>query len=130
MANKQLFSSSRGGLLPQANALNKEGAAAYAFDARHRLAQYAATGCLNATFYADAGLQLQVLLDACQNVDAGFIAKTAVYCREKGFMKDTPALLTAVLTQRGGDYLPAVFARVIGNGKMLRNVCKFCVVVP
>lgn len=122
MANTLLFPSRRGAFLPHANALNEECASAYDFDDRQRLAQYAATGCLSSTFYADAGLQLQILLDACQNVEPSFIAKTAVYCREKGFMKDTPALLTAVLTQRGQDYLPAVFARVIGNGKMLRNI--------
>lgn len=122
MANTQIFQSNRGALLPHADTLNEEYAAAYAFDDRHLLAQYAATGCLNSTFYADAGMQLQTLLDTSKNVEPGFIAKTAVYCREKGFMKDTPALLTAVLTQRGQDYLPAVFARVISNGKMLRNV--------
>ncbi len=122
MANTQIFQSNRGALLPHTDTLNEEYAAAYAFDDRHLLAQYAATGCLNSTFYADASLQLQTLLDTAKNVEPSFIAKTAVYCREKGFMKDTPALLTAVLTQRGQDYLPAVFPRVIGNGKMLRNV--------
>lgn len=121
MANAQLFKSYPGKQLPVANARNEHGVAAYGFDAKHRLAQYAATGCLNATFYADAEVQLQTLLDACQAVDPRFIAKTAIYCREHGYMKDTPALLTAVLTMRGQEFLPQVFKRVIGNGKMLRN---------
>ena len=122
MANLQLFKSSRGNYLPEADTLNEQAAPAYAFNHKHRLAQYAATGCLNATFYADAELQLQTLLDACQQVEPEFIAKTALYCREQGYMKDTPALLTALLTQLGQTYLPVVFARVIANGKMLRNL--------
>lgn len=121
MANQQLFSSFRGTLLPAADVRNDEGAPAYAFSAKHRLAQYAATGCLNGTFYASAGTQLDTLLGLCREVDAQFIAKTAIYCREKGYMKDTPALLAAVLTSRGQETLPAVFDRVIDNGKMLRN---------
>lgn len=122
MVNSQLFQSSRGSKLPCANTFNEEASLAYKFNDQHLLAQYAATGCLNATFYADAVVQLETLLEACQNVEPRFIAKTAVYCRERGYMKDTPALLTAILTLRGPEYLSAVFARVIGNGKMLRNV--------
>ena len=121
MANAQLFKSYRGNKLPMANTYNETGSAAYGFNTKHVLAQYAATGCLNATFYADAELQLQTLLDVCEKVEPRFIAKTAVYCRERGYMKDTPALLTAILTMRGQEYLPITFNRVIGNGKMLRN---------
>ncbi|PPC90322.1 MAG: RNA-binding protein [Methylobacter sp.] len=121
MANLLLFKSYPGKQLPPANACNEPGAAAYSFSAKHRLAQYAATGCLNTTFYANAEVQLQTLLEACQALEPRFIAKTAIYCREHGYMKDTPALLTAVLTMSGQEYVPQVFKRVIGNGKMLRN---------
>ncbi|MEQ1546909.1 hypothetical protein [Methyloglobulus sp.] len=121
MANAQLFKSYRGNKLPMANTFNETGSAAYGFNTKDVLAQYAATGCLNATFYADAELQLQTLLDVCEKVEPRFIAKTAVYCRERGYMKDTSALLTAILTMRGQEYLPITFNRVIGNGKMLRN---------
>lgn len=122
MANTQLFKSYRGNKLPVTDAVNHEGSAAYAFNAKHRLAQYAATGCLSSTFYVNAEIQLQTLLDICQNVEPRFIAKTALYCREQGYMKDTPAVLTAILTTRGQEYLPEVFNRAIGNGKMLRNI--------
>jgi 60 kDa SS-A/Ro ribonucleoprotein len=121
MANPQLFRSSRGKFLPPADAVNHEGAPAYGFSPKHRLAQYAATGCLSGTFYAGAEAQLDTILALCREVDARFIAKTAVYCRERGYMKDTPALLAAVLTMQGQEFLPAVFGRVIGNGRMLRN---------
>ncbi len=50
-----------------------------------------------------------------------FVAKTAVYAREKGYMKDMPALLIALLsTLESPDFAPA-FRRVIDNGRMLRN---------
>ena len=93
MANKTLFQSKRGSLVPAANAVNEAGGRAYRLEPKQALAQYAITGCLNSTFYASAETQLQQVLDLCKKVDASFIAKTAVYCRQQGFMKDTPALL-------------------------------------
>lgn len=122
MANMQLFQSAKQtSLLPVALALNAEGAPAYALSPRHQLAQYAATGCLNATFYASAEAQLAMVLELCKGVDPQFIAQTAVYCRERGHMKDMPALLVAVLAGQGSAHLGPVFGRVIDNGKMLRN---------
>jgi hypothetical protein len=50
MANKTLFKSLFGKLIPATNAVNEEHAPAYALPPKHQLAQYAATGCLNATF--------------------------------------------------------------------------------
>jgi 60 kDa SS-A/Ro ribonucleoprotein len=121
MANFQLFQSIKGKLLPAADAVNAEMAPAYAMSPRHQLAQYAATGCLNATYYANAESQLATVLALCEQVDAGFIAQCAVYCRERGYMKDMPALLAVVLAAKGADELAPVFKRVIKNGKMLRN---------
>lgn len=121
MANTQLFQSVKGKLLPNADTVNFEGAPAYKLSPQHRLAQYAATGCLNATYYAGAEAQLETVLKLCKKVDPLFIAQTAVYCRERGYMKDMPALLTAVLAAQGAAELPRTFKRVINNGKMLRN---------
>ncbi|MFL6658110.1 MAG: vWA domain-containing protein [Massilia sp.] len=121
MANLQLFQSIKGKFLPPANAVNAAMAPAYAMSPRHQLAQYAATGCLNATYYANAETQLATVLALCEQVDAGFIAKCAVYSRERGYMKDMPALLAVVLAAKGADELAPVFKRVIKNGKMLRN---------
>jgi len=121
MANKTLFKSLIGKLMPATDALNEEQAPAYALSPKHQLAQYAATGCLNTTFYASAREQLAKVLELCAEVDAEFIAKTAVFCRERGFMKDTPALLCAVLSVKDRALLNAIFPRVIDNPKMLRN---------
>ena len=121
MANKKLFKSLIGSLLPVTDALNEEHAPAYSRSAKHQLAQYAATGCLNRTFYASAGEQLANVLELCNEIEPEFIAKTALFCRERGHMKDMPALLCAVLSVKDRALLAQVFPRVIDNAKMLRN---------
>ena len=121
MVNTQLFQTLKGALLPNANTVNAEQAPAYAFTPRHRLAQLAATGCLGQTFYANAEAQLDAVLALAKELDAAFVAKTALYAREAGFMKDMPALLAATLAARDVAVLGQVFGRVIDNGKMLRN---------
>ncbi len=121
MANKSLFQSIRGKLLPRTDTLNEEHAAAYAFEPRHALAQYAATGCMNQTFYASAEQQLTDVLMLCASVEPEFIARTALYARQRGYMKDLPALLCAVLSVKGPGLLAEIFDRVIDQPRMLRN---------
>ncbi|MBV9959016.1 MAG: RNA-binding protein [Acidobacteria bacterium] len=121
MANKNLFKSLVGKFGPVTNALNEENAPAYALTPKQMLAQYAATGCLSATFYASDEEQLQKVLELCEQVEAEFIARTAIFCRERGLMKDMPALLCAVLSVKDRALLAQVFPRVIDNGRMLRN---------
>ncbi|CAM3230938.1 60 kDa SS-A/Ro ribonucleoprotein [Klebsiella spallanzanii] len=120
MANPLLFRS----LLrdaPLADTQNHERAAAFAFTPRHKLAQMVMTGCMNETFYASAQAQLSDVLEIAKDLDDLFLAKLAIYGRERGMMKDMPALLTALLAARSSALLPVVFARVINNGRMLRN---------
>jgi 60 kDa SS-A/Ro ribonucleoprotein len=121
MANKNLFASILGKLAPKTDSVNEAGGRAYALPASQALAQYAATGCLNGTFYATAEEQLAEVLGLCREVDSEVIARTAIYCRERGLMKDMPALLAAVLTTRYPALLESIFPRVIDNAKMLRN---------
>jgi 60 kDa SS-A/Ro ribonucleoprotein len=121
MANKNLFKSLIGKLIPATDAINEEHAPAYNLSPKHQLAQYAATGCLNRTFYAAADEQLATVLALCAELDAEFIARTAVFCRERGYMKDMPALLCAVLSVKDRELLARIFPRVIDNAKMLRN---------
>ena len=101
--------------------MNHGRAPAYAFSPRHQLAQLAATGCLSTTFYANAQDQLDHVKALLAQVDASFVARTAVYARQAGFMKDMPALLAASLAVQDVALLKTVFGRVIDNGKMLRN---------
>ncbi len=121
MADKRLFSSIRGKQVPPTDTRNHEGAPAYRFPPRHQLAQYAATGCLSSTFYASAGEQLATVLELCDQVEPSFIARSAVFARERGHMKDMPALLCAVLSVKEPELLVEVFDRVIDNGRMVRN---------
>jgi 60 kDa SS-A/Ro ribonucleoprotein len=121
MVSATLFRTSPGKLAPQAEAVNEAGGAAYALEPRQALACYAATGCLSTTFYASAGMQLDATLALCAKVEPEWIAKTAVYARERAVMKDLPALLAAALSVRSADLLRQVFPRVIDSPKMLRN---------
>lgn len=121
MANKQLFQSTRGAFVPAAVDTNSAGALAYQYSPKHLLAQYAVTGCLNNTFYAGGADQLTKVMELSKELDAEFIAKTAVYARENASMKDMPALLLAVLSTKSPEYLRRVFDRVIDNGRMLRT---------
>jgi len=120
MVDPRLFKTIRGALLPPATALNHEQAPAYAMSARHQLAQIAATGCLNQTYYADADEQLGAVTALAAQVDPEFLAQTAVYAREAGHMKDLPVLLVALLAVRDVALLARVFGRVVNNGRMLR----------
>lgn len=121
MANFNLFASIRGALLPTATALNEAGGLAYERNPSAALALYAATGCLNGTFYASDEAQLEHVLRLSTEVTTEFVAKTAVYARRTAHMKDMPALLLASLTTRNRDVLERAFAKVVDNGRMLRN---------
>ena len=119
--NKNLFQTVRGLFTPPTDTINEAGGTAYKLTPKHALAQYAATGCFNQTFYAGAGEQLEQVLELAKQCDAEFIAQTAIYARERGFMKDMPALLVAVLSTKDKTLFERTFPRVIDNGKMLRN---------
>ena len=121
MANKTLFAATRGQRLAQVNTVNRTGAGAYDYFPKHKLAQYAATGCLSNTFYASAEEQLETVLKLALELEPEFLAKAAVYARKTGHMKDVPALLLAVLSTKSPEQLKKAFPRVIDNGRMLRN---------
>lgn len=122
MVNQSLFSSFKS-LLPRADARNEAGGPAYALTPKQALAQLAATGCFHGTFYADAQTQLQTLCELIAQVhDDVFLAKLAVYSRERAFLKDMPAALTAALAQRDPALFQVVFDRVIDNGRLLRTL--------
>ena len=121
MANKTLFATLRGKLLPKTDALNREGAPAYALMPKHKLAQLAVTGTLSPTFYASANAQLDDVLTVAAQVEPEFLAKAAIWARKRGHMKDMPALLLAALSTRDPVMLARAFPRVIDNGRMLRT---------
>jgi 60 kDa SS-A/Ro ribonucleoprotein len=122
MANKSLFASltSR---LPRANAVNEAGGLAYKLEPKHALAQVAATGTFGSAFYSTAETQLDEVLKLIDEVDDNqYLAKLALYAREKAFMKDMPAALLVALSVRDTELMHRVFDRVVDNGRVLRTV--------
>ncbi|MHB8865021.1 MAG: TROVE domain-containing protein [Pirellulaceae bacterium] len=122
MVNKTLFSSIKS-LLPRATARNEAGGAAYALAPKQALAQLAATGCFGNTYYATAETQLDELRKLIDQVDDNvYLAKLAVYARERAYMKDMPAALLVSLSKRDTQLMHRVFDRVVDNGRVLRTV--------
>lgn len=121
MANKSVFASCAGQLLPRPDTENSEQAPAYALSPRQKLAQLAATGSVNRTFYAEAREQVAEVLPLVRDLDPSFVARVAVYARKRGYMKDMPALLVAALTLENPALAARVFSRVVDNGRMLRT---------
>lgn len=121
MANKSVFASIKGRLLPATNTQNAAGAPAYRYSDAHALAQVAMTGTFGATYYQDPLAELSRTLELANKVDPSFLAQTAVHTRKSGHMKDMPAVLLAVLAGRDPILFQRVFGRVVDNGKMLRT---------
>ena len=54
--------------------------------------------------------------------DNEFLARLALYAREKAFMKDMPAALLVALSLRDTELMHRVFDRVADNGRVLRTM--------
>ena len=122
MANRTLFSSTKS-KLPRTDSWNEAGGRAYRLTPKHALAQLAATGCFNGTYYAAAESQLDTLRSLVDQVDDNvFLAKLGSTPRERAFMKDMPAALLVVLSTRDTELTHRVFDRVVDNGRVLRTV--------
>jgi 60 kDa SS-A/Ro ribonucleoprotein len=123
MVNKNLFNEA--GIkraVPKTEHVNRAGGTAYKFEDKHALAQYCVTGTFSNIFYSTATEQLGEVQKLCDSVEPEFLAKLAVYAREVGKMKDTPAFLLAYLTAANRmDLVTPIFKRVLNNGKMLSN---------
>lgn len=122
IANKSVFASIHG-RLPRADAVNEAGGRAYKLEPKHAMAQVAATGTFGNAFYSTAATQLDEVLKLIDEVDdAEYLAKLALYAREKAFMKDMPAALLVELSVRDAALMHKVFDRVVDNGRVLRTM--------
>ncbi len=122
MVNKSLFASMLG-RLTKTNAVNEAGGRAYKLEPKQALAQVAATGTFGNAFYSTAETQLDEVLKLIDEVDDNqYLAKLALYAREKAFMKDMPAALLVALSVRDTELMHRVFDRVVDNGRVLRTV--------
>ena len=94
----------------------------YASTAERELAEYADRGTVHGTFYAtDAERPLDELSRLVSAARPEFVAKTAVYCRERGRRGDVAAILVAWLAARDVDLMLRVFPRVIDDARTLRT---------
>lgn len=122
MANNSLFSSSKS-KFPVADALNHAGGNAYSLDAKQKLAQLAVTGTFNGVFYATGRSQLDSVIELIDQInDDVFLAKLALFARERAYMKDMPAALLVALSVRNSELTHKIFDRVVDNGRVLRTV--------
>ena len=124
MASKSVFSSAKKSIpqgVKNVDTVNEAGGAAYAFTPEHALAQYALTGTFSQTYYASDTDQLKKTLEFAGKCSTEFVAKTAVYARQRGFMKDMPSFLTAYLAVKDISLLKKVFPKVVDSPKMVRN---------
>ena len=122
MANKSLFQSITSNLA-RATVVNEAGGPAYKYAPKHTLAQMAATGTFGNAFYTSAQTQLGEMRKLIDQVDDNeFLAKLAVYSRERACMKDMPAALLVALSTRDTKLMHQVFDRVADNGRVLRTV--------
>lgn len=123
MANKTLFKGTKSKVATKL-VKNAAGGWAYELTPKQALAQIAVTNCFNGTYYADANQNLELAKQAILNLgdDAKFLAKVAVYAREKSHMKDMPAFILVALAELDTTLFHKVFDKVVDNGKMLRNV--------
>jgi 60 kDa SS-A/Ro ribonucleoprotein len=125
MANKSLFASLKSRLV-RADTVNEAGGVAYALAPKHALAQLAATGCFNGAYYAQADEQLATLKTLVDQVtDNTFLARLAVYSRQRAMMKDMPVALLLALSKRDPALFRKVFDRVVDNGRTLRTLVQF-----
>lgn len=123
MANQDLFGTkaARERKIPSADTRNAAGGTAYKRSNEAALAQFAATGMFNNTFYVGADKQLDQVIKLANSVPVDFLAKVAIYSRKNAYLKDMPALLMAVLATRDTELFKATFPLVIDNGRMVRN---------
>ena len=121
MANKSVFASVKGALALKATTTNRAGGKAYAYTDAHYLAQVAMTGTFGNLYYQDPMEELEYTLHLAEAVAPEFLAKTAIYARKEGHMKDMPAVLLAILARLDPVLFAKAFPRVVDNGKMLRT---------
>jgi 60 kDa SS-A/Ro ribonucleoprotein len=122
VVNKSVFLN-RPNASPQADAINEAGGKAYKLEPKQALAHVAATGTFGDTYYSTGQAQLDEVLALIEWIDDNeYLAKLALYSREKAFMKDMPAALLVALSCRDTQLTHRIFDRVVDNGRVLRTV--------
>lgn len=93
-------------IVPTPDIVNREGYAAYSAPEEEQYLQVLLTNTLGNTFYATQNELLQestALHQSMVKSDPEFVAKAAVYARQKGFMRTQPVLALATLASYQGS---------------------------
>lgn len=106
---------------PASDRSNHESAPAYLHTSEHALIQLAFTGTFNSTFYVKGKDQLENAKKLSMDVSPRRLAQIAIAGRQHGYMKDAPAFLLCLLSQRDTTLFAKAFPKVITNAKMLRT---------
>lgn len=117
--NKNLFTTKT--QAAKADTKNQAGGLAYSLQNEEALAQIACTGCFNNTYYATGEQQLNEIISLANKVKPEFLAKVAVYARQNGNMKDTPAILLAILVKKNPALARTIAPKILTNFKMVMN---------
>ena len=121
MANKTLFRSLIGHADSAGRRTERAGGAGYALPPKHALAQYAATGCLNTTFYARAEEQLDRVLDLCDARRRRSSSPRRPSTPRARAHEGHAGAAAGGAVAAGPGAAGGVFERVIDNAQMLRN---------
>ncbi len=130
MANKNIFNTQKNTNSPtiaKGMTLNAAGGNAFSLENREALAQLSITGCVGDTFYVSADKQTEQSLELCKKIaeekdGLEFIAKLAIYSRQKGYMKDMPSFLLSFLSiQKDKSFYIKAFKQTVDNSKIIQN---------
>lgn len=106
---------------------NYEGAEAYTLKADMELYSAVAATTLNDTFYEKGDKRLDRLRELVAKNDAAFVAKLAVYAREKMYLRSVPLVLVVELakTGKGNGVVSKTVSRVVQRADEITEILAY-----
>jgi len=104
--------------------INHEGAEAYTMPTEFELYSMVCTTVLDNQFYRKADTMMDRMRELIGKVDPEFVAKLAVYAREKMYLRTVPLVLTVELAKihKGDDLVSRMTERVIQRADELYEI--------
>ena len=116
----------RNDVMNTADAVNHENFKAWSKSDAELLNQFAMTGTLGASFYANAKETTDAALDLLNRADADSIASAIVIGRNEGFIRTFPILGLVELSKKSPKKFRDVFSQVIKTGNDLIDFIELC----
>lgn len=106
---------------------NKEGAPAYKLDPKMELYSAAVTSLLSDKFYEGASERLDRIVALIKKADPEFVAKLAVYAREKMHLRSLPLVIAVELAKvhNGDDLLRRLVGRIVQRADEITEVLAY-----